>query len=276
MDQIQTQATGYILGHAPEELNRLIEQARFYGDLTEHVLRLAGLAPGMRVLDVGCGVGDVAFLAAKMVGPQGMVIGVDKSSEAIAVAQRRTQQAGLEHVRFIAADLSDFALDEPVDALIGRLILMYFPDPAAVLCQLLTLVKSGGIVAFQEMDMEEAKAEPRVDEYRTAGERIKQTFTRAGIDIRTGLKLGRIFQKAGLRSPQMLQMTRVESGPHSPAYAFMEQTTRTLLPVMQQTGVATAEEVAVDTLADRIRTEAVAKDAVLVLPALIGAWTRKP
>jgi ubiquinone/menaquinone biosynthesis C-methylase UbiE len=72
-----TQNQSYILGHADEELDRLISQANFYGDLTAHVLQLAGLKTGMKVLDIGCGAGDVSFLAAKLVGPKGTVIGVD-------------------------------------------------------------------------------------------------------------------------------------------------------------------------------------------------------
>lgn len=273
-NQLPPQEAEYVLGHAPQELARLIDQGRFLGDLTEHALHLAGIVPGMRVLDVGCGVGDVSFLAAQMVGPQGMVIGVDKSAGAIAMAQQRAEQAKLDNVHFKAADVEDFTLEQPVDALIGRLILMYFSDPAAILRHLLGLVKPGGVVVFQEMDMMAAKSEPIVNEYDIAGERIRQTFTRVGIDICTGLKLSRIFQEAGLIAPQMLQMARVECGPHSSAYSYMEQTTRSLLPAMEQTGVANAESVAVDTLASRVRAETQAKNAVLVPPALIGAWCR--
>ena len=71
-------------------------------------------------------------------------------------------------------------------------------------------------------------------------------------------------------------MARVEHGPDAQGYAWIEQLTRTLLPLMQKTGVATPEEVKVDTLAARIREEAVAKKAVLVLPPLIGAWANTP
>ena len=66
----------YILGHAEDELDRLVDQARFYGNLTEHLFHLAGIQRGMRVLDVGCGVGDMTFLAARLVGPDGYVIGM--------------------------------------------------------------------------------------------------------------------------------------------------------------------------------------------------------
>jgi hypothetical protein len=68
----------------------------------------------------------------------------------------------------------------------------------------------------------------------------------------------------------------VESGPDSPVYAYVAQTTRTLLPLMERTGVATATEVEVDTLAARLREQVVAADATVVPPPLIGAWTRKP
>lgn len=59
----------YALGHADAEIQRLLLQGRLYNDHTEHALRRAGLRPGMRVLDVGSGPGDVAFIAAQLVGP---------------------------------------------------------------------------------------------------------------------------------------------------------------------------------------------------------------
>jgi ubiquinone/menaquinone biosynthesis C-methylase UbiE len=276
MENNHTNSSDYVLGHTQQELDRLIAQGKFIGDLTEHVLRLAGINSGLSVLDIGCGPGDVSFLARSLVGPEGAVIGVDRSPDAVAIARQRAQKAQLSNVEFIATDLDKLTLDQPVDALIGRLVLMYFPKPAVVLRHLLSFVKPGGIVAFQELDMESVVAQPMCDEFWLAGQRLNQTFARAGIDLRTGLKLPSIFQEAGLPAPQMLQLARVEHGPESQAYAWIAQLTRTLLPLMQQTGVAIADDVRVDTLATRMRDEAVAKKAVLVLPPFIGAWTHKP
>jgi SAM-dependent methyltransferase len=276
MEQNQTTGNEYALGHAQPELDRLIFQGRFIGDLTGHMLRLAGLKPGMRVLDIGCGAGDVSFLARSIVGPEGTVIGVDRSPEAVAVAQQRAQQAQVPNVQFMASDVEALTLDQPVDALIGRLVLMYFPKPAVVLQKLLAFVKPGGLVMFQEIDATSIAAEPMCDEFWAAGQRINQAFARAGVELRAGLKLPMIFQEAGLPAPQTLQMARVEHGPDAQGYAWIEQLTRTLLPLIQKTGVATAEEVQVDTLAARIRAEAVAKKAVLVLPPFIGAWAHTP
>ncbi len=276
MENNQPNSSDYVLGHTQQELDRLISQGKFIGDLTEHVLRLAGIERGMRVLDIGCGAGDVSFLARSLVGSNGAVIGVDRAPDAIATAQQRAQKAELSNVQFITTDLDKLTLDQPVDALIGRLVLMYFPQPAVVLRHLLSFVKPGGVVAFQELDMEGVVAQPMCQEFWTAGQRLNQAFVRAGIDIRTGLKLPSIFQDAGLPAPQMLQMAKVEHGPESQAYAWIEQLTRTLLPLIQQTGVATPDEVGLETLAARMRDEAVAKNAVLVLPPFIGAWAHKP
>src|SRR5215469_3841259 len=133
----------YALGHAADELDRIINVGRYFGDLTEHVLHLAGLAPGMRVLDVGCGPGEVTFLAARLVGPEGTVIGVDRSPEAIELARQRAAAVGLTNVHFVIQDLSDaeLVLNEPVDVLIGRLVLQYLADPVRVLRRLVTWVK---------------------------------------------------------------------------------------------------------------------------------------
>jgi ubiquinone/menaquinone biosynthesis C-methylase UbiE len=182
----------YIWGRGGDEVERLIEQGRFLGELTEHFLLRAGIERGMRVLDVGCGAGDVSFLAARLVGPEGTVIGVDNSSEAIGAARERARQAGLANVEFIAHDAADLSLDAPVDALLGRLVLIFFKDPAAVLRRIFANVRPGGIVAFQEWHVN-IDSEPRCELFHTAIERMTQTFARAGYDVRIGLKLRRIF-----------------------------------------------------------------------------------
>jgi SAM-dependent methyltransferase len=266
----------YILGHANEELERLISQGRFLGDLTAHFLRLTGLQPGMRVLDVGCGAGDVSFVIASIVGPTGSVTGMDRSPDSVALASQRAAAAGLPNVRFVVGDAVDFTAEDPVDAVVGRLVLMYFAEPAAVLRRLLSFVKPGGIVTFQDFDMTAPKSEPHCPLFETAIERLRETFARAGADHRMGLKLGRVFEDAGLPTPRMLLGARVERGPDSMVYDQVTQITRTLLPLMEKTGVATAEAVGIDTMAGRLRDEALTRRATLVAPSLIAAWTRKP
>ena len=148
-------------------------------------------------------------------------------------------------MRFVAGDRSELTLGAPVDAIVGRLVLMYFPKSADVLRSLLRLLKPGGLVVFQEIDGAGVASEPMCDEFRVAGDRITETFRRAGVDTRAGIKLPAVFQQAGLPAPQTLQMARVEHGPDAQGYAWLAELTRTLLPLMEQTGVATADDVKV-------------------------------
>ncbi len=123
----------YPLGYSEQEARRLADQAALLEDLTEDVLRRAGLLHGMRVLDVGCGVGDVSLLAARLVGADGNVLGVDKASSSVETARRRVASLGVTNARFEEADLATFETNQEFDAVVGRLVLLYLPDPAIVL-----------------------------------------------------------------------------------------------------------------------------------------------
>lgn len=264
-----------ILTQSNSEFDRLIEQDRFFGGLTEQVFRSAGLEPGMRVLDIGCGVGDVSFRAAKLVGPEGEVIGVDKSPQATALAAQRAAAAGLTNVHFITADLMEFALDEPVDALVGRLVLMYFSDPAVLLRKLAQFVRPGGVIAFHELDATASKVIPSSELVETTISRINEALSRGGADIQMGLKLPQTFVEAGLPKPELSQSARLAYGADMAAFGQISGLTRTLLPLMERIGIATAAEVDIDTLADRLCEEVVRNNATVVAPPFVGAWTRR-
>src|SRR3989442_14895022 len=119
----------YALGSTDAEQARLIRQAALLAPFTERFFRDAGIGPGQRVLDIGSGVGDVAMLAAKLVGPSGEVVGVERDAGTIARARTRVAEAGLHNVRFTQSDVSQLPGGKPFDAVVGRFILMFLPDP---------------------------------------------------------------------------------------------------------------------------------------------------
>jgi 2-polyprenyl-3-methyl-5-hydroxy-6-metoxy-1,4-benzoquinol methylase len=264
----------YVLGHSAEELNRLIDQARLFGELTEDVFVRAGIGPGMRVLDVGCGAGDVSFLLARMVGPSGTVVGVDRSEDAVAMANARARAMGLAQVSFSQGELEDISLDQPVDAAVGRFVLMYSPQPSVSLRRIAANVRAGGIVAFQEMNVAEATSFPCVDLFEQSMRWIIETLDREKVKNLMGLGLYRTFVEAGLPPPQMIMGARVEGSSDSLGYQIVAQVVKSLLPVMKKLGIANEKEVQIETLAQRLRDEVISRGAVIVLPPLVGAWTR--
>lgn len=108
------------------------------------------MASGQRVLDVGAGVGDVAMLAARIVGPSGSVVAIERDGRTIDRARARAAGAGLHNVAFVEIDIDRYSMEASFDAVVGRYILQFLPDPVATLRSVAGHVRPGGIVAFQE------------------------------------------------------------------------------------------------------------------------------
>jgi hypothetical protein len=125
------------------------------------------------------------------------------------------------------------------------------------------------------MDMSAARAVPDSPLYLKCGHWIMTTFQQAGFETDMGSKLFAVFREAGLAEPQMTLGARIGGGADMPGYKWTAQTVRSLLPMMERLGVATAQEVEIETLADRLRDEVVAGGGVMISPAMVGAWTCK-
>jgi ubiquinone/menaquinone biosynthesis C-methylase UbiE len=269
-------ARTYALGHSEGELKRLEYQDNYYRDLTETFLLRAGLSRGLRVLDIGCGAGDTSFMAARLVGTSGSVFGVDRSPDAVATATRRAAEAGQTGVQFAVSELDALPARPEFDAVIGRFVLMYMPDPAASLRQICRCLRPGGIVAFQENVMRGTHSVPELPLFTQCGHWIVEMFERTGAESAMGAKLYATFLAAGLPAPRLTMGAPVEGGPQALIYDYIAGLLRSLLPQMERLGITTAAEVDVDTFAERLRKQAVAQTACLIGPPLVGAWTRLP
>lgn len=266
----------YPLGRSADERRRLAQQGGLLGPFTRRLLLDAGLVPGMRVLDVGCGAGDVTMLAAELVGPAGAVVGVDRDPTVLDAALARAAEAGLTNVTFREGDFRTLPAGVPFDAVVGRLVLMYQADPAAALRALLPRLRPGGIVVFQEYDCTGTLAVPPGPLALRVPAWLCEAFRRVGVEHQMGPKLYPAFVAAGLPGPQMQLDAIVGGGPDFVGYQMWAAVLRSLLPVLERCGVATAAEVGIDTLADRLRAEVVAGGGCLVGPPVFGACARRP
>jgi|SRR5579871_44028 len=140
----------YLLSETTAEHQRLIRQARIFETFTERLFRDAGIGTGQTVLDVGSGVGDVAFLAARIVGPSASVIGIERDADMVATASARASAGGLTNVRFIQGEIGRVSINESFDAVVGRFIIEFVPDAGGAMRALASLLRPCGVMAFQD------------------------------------------------------------------------------------------------------------------------------
>jgi len=265
----------YALGSTHAEHERLIRQAVQLAPLTERLFREAGVGPGQRVLDIGSGVGDVAMLAAKLVGPSGEVVGVERDTATIARARARVAEAGLRNVTFTQSDVSQIPGSKPFDAVVGRFILQFLPDPLAVLRALSRLVRPGGILAFHEVTYAPFLIlSAHLPLWSATVSLIHQAIQRSGAHTEIGLAQYRFFQEAGLPAPTMHLEMLLGGDPDFTRWSY--DLLCSLRPQIQQLNLSLEPLGNFDTLLERLQGEVAMSKTVVPFVALVGAWSRKP
>lgn len=275
----------YALSASSEhEHERLSRQSDLYAPFTRGLLLRAGIQPGMRVLDVGCGPGDVSFLAAELVGSDGSVVGVERDEQALQGARRRATESGLQNVEFVCGDFRDVELvGGSFDALVGRLVLMYQADPAEAVSSAARHLRPGGVVVFAEMCLLIGSALaarslvswPPTPASEQLSQWMHEIFGRLGTQPDMGLRLPATFAQAGLEpSPDLDTCVAIAVG--EDAIDHYVDFARSLLPAIVAAGIATEHAVDVDTLAERLRAESGPIGRIGCWPTVIGAYATKP
>jgi ubiquinone/menaquinone biosynthesis C-methylase UbiE len=266
----------YILGSTDAEHDRLNRQGHLVSKITRHLLEEAGVEPAMRVLDVGSGVGDVAFLVAERVGPTGHVSCLDTDRAALQTARERAAAAGLTNISFHVGDLRRFQSSIGFDAAVGRCVLLHQSDPSAALESVVRQVNTGGLVIFQEPCFSLAFSNPPAPLFDQVIGWLHQTLSAGGFDMDVGMRLYSIFVSAGLPAPMLAFEMLVDGNPESDIYEYCTDTLRSLLPQMERLSITTAALVQVETLAQRLRQEAATLGSLVGVMPLMGTWCRKP
>jgi SAM-dependent methyltransferase len=268
----------YVLGSDEQELARLDRQAASIAPATRLLLQAAGLGvPGLRVLDLGTGLGHVARLAGQMVGPGGSVVGIDRAVQALAVAHRRVEAAGEHHVSFVEGEVGRWRADAdaPFDAVVGRLVLFHLADPLAAVRHHVRDLTPGGLFVAIDFDIGAARAEPPVRLVSDVGGWIVEAFRAAGASPMIGARLASVLGQAGLDGVTTFGVQGYLQ-PHDPSGpALLAGVVRSLADVITKHGIATPEQLGLTTLERRIADELQREQAVVLPPTVVGAWGRR-
>lgn len=264
--------SAYVLGSDDPEIARLDGQANSIAGSTDALLRAAGIGGAMRVLDLGTGLGHVAFLVAGMLDPDGSVLGVDRDERLLEVAERRRAAAGATSVEFAQGDARTFTASEPFDAVVARLLLFHLPDREAVLRRQLESLRPGGRMVVVEFDVGGARTEPEVPLVDAARGWIEAGFRSAGADPRIGARAAELLRRAGFADVATFGI-QAYSGPADPiGPLLLAGVVRSLARQIVEHGIADEAELGLETLQQRIAEQVAAREAVILLPTVVGAW----
>jgi ubiquinone/menaquinone biosynthesis C-methylase UbiE len=180
-------------------------------------------------------------------------------------------EAGLRNVSFTQSDLARVPGDRLFDAVVGRYILMFLPDPVSVLRSLSRLVRPGGVIVFQEPCWKSFLDQAvRMPLWSAGASQLVETFRRSGTNTEMGPALSRTFQEAGLPAPSTRRDILIGSEP------WLPDCLHSVRPRMEQLKISMERLGDFETLSERLREEVKAFKTTTPLPDLISAWSRKP
>ena len=190
-----------MLGTNPAEQRRLQQQSLDFAEQSAWLLEHAGIQPGWRVIDVGCGPRGVLDLLAARVGPSGRVVGLERNAEHAALAESFVALQGLETVAIVRGDLIGNDLPKgSFDLAHERTVLVNVPDPEAALAAMVELVRPGGVVACQDPDQSARVCDPPHPAWDRLTELLFEAWQRNGADPFLGRRLPGMMRHAGLKN----------------------------------------------------------------------------
>jgi 2-polyprenyl-3-methyl-5-hydroxy-6-metoxy-1,4-benzoquinol methylase len=271
----------YALGYTDAELRRLDIQSRFLFPFTSALLTQAGVRAGMRVLDIGCGIGTISMTLAELVGSGGEVVGIDIGAPAIRQAEQNAKTAGLSNVRFLTGDehpAVTMATEQPFDAVFGRFVFLHQKDPVHFVKTLAQGLRAEGLLIFQDPDysiiLQTSSACPLLEQVRRL---ILLGHELVKLPTHIALRTAEIFEAAGLLRPtQRMTCPVVTLPPYEGVCEIVGGLVRSFANVLVKSGMASAEEIGIDTLVARLQQELLQKRPILQTLCLSDAWLKLP
>jgi ubiquinone/menaquinone biosynthesis C-methylase UbiE len=257
-------------GGGDVERLRLIDDA--YGLSTDSWLQTAGLREGMRVVEIGCGSGNITRRLARAVGPTGEVVGIDLNASQVEQAERLVRASGLSNVSFQIADAAAPNLPQgSFDLAYCRLVLMHMVDPVAAIQSMRDLVRPGGSVVCEEMDLSRWLCDPPSPAMERCFALKLALGELRGVHFRIGPELHRMFREAGLADPHVASIFAISL--HDPFKRSTGLSLQSFGASLFEHGLVGAEEL--DQLVAELLRLADDPSILVGLPMMFQAWARR-
>jgi 2-polyprenyl-3-methyl-5-hydroxy-6-metoxy-1,4-benzoquinol methylase len=221
----------YVIRGGKEGYERLLLLSRDRWPDTAALFDRAGLSPGMRCIDLGCGGGEVTLEIARLIAPGGSVTGVDMDEIKLDMGRRAAAARGLGNVEFRQLDVRDW--DEPggYDAVYCRFLLQHLSEPVGLLRRMWAGVRPGGVLIVEDADFDGWCCHPPNEGFDFFLRTYSRVLQRRGGDHAVGRKLYAYFLTAGIPDPQvaLVQSLRTEGEEKTLPWSTLEASTEAIL-----------------------------------------------
>jgi SAM-dependent methyltransferase len=260
----------YVIRGGVEGRERLRLLAEVMGPSTRALLARLDLPAGSTCLDIGCGGGDVSFELARIIGPDGQVVGVDLDETKLALARREGRERNLSNIDFQVWDVTAWAPTQKFDVVYARFLLTHLPDPAALIASVRPHICPGGLFIVEDIDFRGHFAEPECRALARSVEFYCNTVKNRGADPNIGPRLPGLLRNAGFNDVQMglVHPAALEGGIKLLICVTLENIAEAVL----QDGLASVEELR--TTIDELYEFARNPHTVLGGPRVFQAWGR--
>ncbi|MBV8162022.1 MAG: methyltransferase domain-containing protein [Acidimicrobiia bacterium] len=263
-----------MLGYREAEQDRLQRQALELADDSAWLFRQAHLAPGDSVVEVGCGPLGCLELLAEAVGPSGSVIGVERSEDAVARAEKYVADHGLTNVEVRCGDGRATGLPrDAFDLVTSRLVLVNVPQPEELVAEAVAMAKPGGVVAYHEAVWPVHTYDPPLEAWDRLYDIVQSYADLNGIDLFIGRRVARLLREHGLadvKANAISHLYPIDHGRRMLALDFVENLSGRFL----EQNLVGADELG--ELKAALKSHLEDPETFVISCLFVQAWGRKP
>jgi len=264
----------YFLGHSLVEQRRLQQQAEELAEDSARLLDQIGLAPGARVVEIGCGPQGCLELLSSRVGPAGSVVGIELSDHAVQLAREFVSERRLDNVEVRQGNAAETGLPrESFDLATARLVLVNVPEPETIVSEMVALVRPGGVVALHEADWIAHVCDPPIPAWNRLRQALDTYSESKGMDLYIGRRIARILRNAGLVDVRVNPLIHIYGPDHSRRPIFLQFVNNLRDRIVLEGLISQGEFAESIASVERHLSE---PDTLVVSHLFIQAWGRKP
>lgn len=245
-------------------------------DITRRLIEAGNIKSGMKVLDLGCGDGNVTFMLSKYIGSDGIVVGIDSNENAIKSAIKKSKEYGHSNLYFQVADITqEFKIEySDFDAIIVRRVLMYLPDSQKAIENSMKYLKPSGLFLVQENNISHTPIGlDSLPLHNKINGLIKKTLEKENVNSNIGFELHTILSNTGLIVEKIwAEALLCTPNQHTP-WAFLAKVLKDRM--IAQKVINDVSDLELDTIEERLTIERYGSNITFITDLVFCAVARK-